>query len=112
MADARDISDVIERIDAFETRNGVRMEGLYAKLTEVRSELFVTVIGELHALAGRGLSSDLEIVISVHDDKGRVVATDVTYISEDTFFGFEVFSERIEVPRVDIAKIRVYPKAS
>ena len=112
MAGQRDLSELIERLEAFETRNVVRLEGLYAKIEDLDPELYMEVYGEVHATDGTEIATDLEIVISAHDTLGRVVATSSAYLSADTFFAFDVFSTSFQVPQSDIVKVRVYPKPS
>ena len=110
-----DQTDLIERIEAFEEKFGVKFEGLYAAFGEEDEDGAVRVVvrGEAHARdKGSKIDESLDVVVAVYDDKGRVIGKGDHYLSQDSFFGFEVFEiDLYDVPRAP-ARIRLYPKAS
>lgn len=106
----KDVSHLIERLEAFEDRLGVSLEGLYASQnTRIGS---VAVNGELHPLEGTELSEDVDIVVTLYDVAGRVIGTTSESVRSKNFFGFEAFSKTFYEPGgPPVAKIRIYPKA-
>jgi hypothetical protein len=104
----KDVTDLIERLEAFEDRLGVNLEGLFA---EVSQDGYANVNGELHLREGTELERDIEVVATIYDSSGRVLAVDDARFDSDSFFGFEAFSLFMEVGNKKPAKIRVYPKA-
>ncbi len=110
MAQNKDVSHLIERLEAFEDRLGVSLEGLYAS---VLSQIdFLQVNGELHPREGTGLDDDIEVVVSLYDTSGRVMGVKTERVRADSFFGFEAFSKTFgPMGDLPIAKIRIYPKA-
>ena len=109
VAQNKDVSHLIERLEAFEDRLGVSFEGLYASvLTEID---FLEVNGELHPREGTGLDDDIDVVVSLHDNAGRVLGVQTESIRADSFFGFEAFSRTFgPIGNPSIVKIRIYPK--
>src|SRR5215210_1878735 len=106
----KDVSHLIERLEAFEDRLGVSLEGLYASQNTKTSAIYVN--GELHSLEGTKLSEDVVIVVTMHDAAGRVLCTGTATVSSESFFGFEAFSQIFFQPGgPTVAKIRIYPKA-
>jgi hypothetical protein len=103
-----DISDLIEHVEAFENRLGVRLAGLFAKID---SDGDIRVYGELHSRNSAELNQDVEVVVTVYDSSGRVVGVDETLFDSDSFFGFEAFSALLLLEGIRPARIRVYPKA-
>ncbi len=110
----KDITDLVQRLDAFEERLGVRIVALSA--FEVKDEYSddadITVRGELHAVSGTNLANDLQLQISVYDAAGRVIQTDIDYIDSDSFFGFHTFEIKCSVAPGLAKKIRLVPKPS
>ncbi len=104
----RDVTDLIERLEAFEDRLGVSLEGLFARLYEDIDR--ISLNGEIHPHVGTGLHEDVEVVATVYDSDGRVIDTSYQYFFADSFFGFEVFSFPMDIGDIQPAKIRVYPK--
>src|SRR5215210_9086947 len=84
-----DVSNLIERVETFEDRLGVRLEGLFAKADDDGD---IRVFGELHARNAAELDQDVEVVVTVYDSSGRVIGVDETNFYSDSFFGFEAFS--------------------
>ncbi len=107
----RDVTDLIERLEAFEDRLGVSLEGLFAKLSDRGyGRIYIKVNGELHLREGAELKQHLRVVATIHDLSGRVLDVADTILDHDSFYGFEAFSLSIEVGDNQPAKIRVYPK--
>jgi len=105
-----DVTDLIERLEAFEERLGVSLEGLFAGILQRRE--YIRVNGELHPREGTELKQNTEVVATVYDQSGRVLAVQSERFSTDSFFGFEAFSLFIhmDVGSNRPARIRVYPK--
>lgn len=110
MAKNEDVTHLLERLEAFEDRVGVSLEGLYAARDAESGSLEVN--GELHPRDGAELENDVDIVVTLHDSAGRVLEVTTEYINSDKFFGFEVFSTYVSGgDKLPLAKIRIYPKA-
>lgn len=105
---SQDITNLIERLEAFEERLGITLEGLFAFVEENTS---IKINGELHSHNSAQIGQNMQLVASVHDAAGRVIVTDTTYVLQDSFFGFETFSMTLWPPVATISKIRIYPKA-
>ncbi len=114
MARSKDVTHLVERLEAFEDRVGVSLEGLYAALDTEYGGLEVN--GELHLRNGTELNEDIQIVVTLYDAAGRVIDVTDKYIDSDRFFGFEAFSAYFNEPgdpeagTPPVAKIRIYPK--
>lgn len=107
----RDVTDLIERLEAFEDRLGVSLEGLFAKMSDRGYDrTYIDVNGELHLREGTELMQNLEVVAIAYDLSGRVLDVEDTGFWSDSFFGFEAFSLFMDVGDTQVAKIRVYPK--
>lgn len=104
---AQDITNLIERLEAFEERLGVTLEGLFASVSDFGS---VTVNGEIHSCNGAEIEQNTQVVVSVHDAAGRVLATNTQYFFAESFFAFETFSMLLPPAAAPISKIRIYPK--
>lgn len=89
----KDITSLVQRLETFEERLGVRIEGLSAfESTEVfDGEVDIKVRGELHAASGTNLEQDISLELSVHDAEGQVIQTGSDYIVSESFFGFQTF---------------------
>lgn len=111
----RDITNMLERLEAFEDRVGVTLEALFATMSE-RDEYDNTyeirVKGELHPQEGTELARDVDVVVATYDTTGRVIDSSEAWFDADSFFGFEIFSERLTIDEgIPVAKVRIYPKA-
>ncbi len=107
----KDVSHLIERLEAFEDRVGVSLEGLYASLDT--EDDWLTVNGEIHPRGGTELDSDIDMIVTLYDAAGRVLRTENRHVYSNEFFGFEAFSQLFhEASDPPVAKIRVYPKAA
>jgi hypothetical protein len=106
---SKDITHLIERLELFEERLGIRLEGLYAQISD--DCRWVTVTGEVHALEGMKLNQNIKIVGAVYDNSGRVLDIVENFVFAAEFYGFKVFRLTIELPpRANITKIRIYPE--
>lgn len=107
----QDVTRLVERLEAFEDRLGVRLEALSAAMWEDDDGVRLRVRGELHLKSGTGLQQNVELVAAVYDSPTRIVGTDHRYFYTAKFFGFEVFEMRVELdPVLKLTRIRVYPK--
>lgn len=103
----QDVTHLIERLELFEERIGVGLEGLFAKWNLSTGAIRVT--GEIHAHSGTVIPKDLKIVVSTHDDSGRVIGVNEHYLLKDKFFGLEAFEISVKTSSL-LSKIRLYPK--
>ena len=103
-----DATHLIERLEAFEERMGVRLEALFAYI-EIG---YLSVNGEVHPRDGTTIQQDVEVHVDAYDSSGRLVATTQATLSADVFFGFEAFHTMVGLPIRELSKIRVYPKAN
>jgi hypothetical protein len=103
--DEKDISHKIERLTELEDRLGIKLDALSA----FHSNNFVTVNGELRSKNGNELNTDLELVVSIYDQAGRVVEVSGDSFSRENFYGFETFSICCQTAK-EIHKIRIHPK--
>jgi lipopolysaccharide biosynthesis protein len=103
-----DLTHLIERIETFEDRCGVRIEAVHARQEEY-TPAWVLVNGELHPCDGVHLRGDTEVLADVYDSAGRLVAKGSHTFSASKFYGFETFSLLVQICG-DVSKIRLYPK--
>lgn len=105
-----EITELLERLEAFEDRIGVRLEALYAYYEDRRDEpgrIEIHVLGEIHAREGTQLEKAVSIDLGIYDGAGRLVATTGHGIFADTFFGFETFHLECEVMKDQLARLRL-----
>jgi hypothetical protein len=109
----KDVSHLIERLEAFEDRLGVRLEGLFARTGDDHADYYYIVLyGELHLNEGTELNQSIEVVATMYNSAGRVINIQNTRVYADSFFGFRPLKFFFQVDRnVQPAKIRVYPQA-
>jgi len=103
----QDCTDIVERINSFESRLGVGLGAIFAGWN-AESEC-LTVRGELRSKGGPELSDTLSINAVAYDDCGRVIATDDRAVLADDFFEFVVFEISLSTTNKP-AKIRLFPK--
>jgi hypothetical protein len=111
------LTDLIERLEAFEERAGVRIEALYAAFmagsgTQVRGVFYngIAVNGEVHPREGVNLPHPVTITADAYDCQGRLVQSANFTLEPAKFFGYETFSLGLYCGAAQVAKIRVYPK--
>jgi hypothetical protein len=103
-----DLTHLIERVETFEDRCGVRIEAVHARQDEYVPE-FVLVNGELHPSDGVQLRGNTEVLADVYDSAGGLVGKNSHTFSASTFYGFETFSLLVQISG-DVSRIRLYPK--
>jgi hypothetical protein len=111
MAAKRDITHLVERLEAFEERVGIELGAIYATVAgpDDDDEYYVEVNGEIQE-SGRGsLQDSLTIVMAVYDSEGRVIKTGAYFVSADSFLGFDTFGISVYAPLVP-GRIRLYPQ--
>jgi hypothetical protein len=102
---AKDLSDLIERVEAIETQFAVRFDALYAVLEDDE----VTLSGELYALQGETLKQGVDVVIAAYDRRGLVVGRSSASVDARRFFGFEPFRLALDhLPTTKLEKIVLY----
>jgi hypothetical protein len=106
-----DITDLIERLDALEERNGIRFEALNATFfIAINTCPTVRVCGEIHARDGLEITHRLKVAVTAYDPKGRILDTGQAWIAEpEKFYGFEAFVICLNTLG-QVAKVRVYPQ--
>lgn len=110
-----DVTNLIERLEAFEERMGVRLEALFADWDNngfKPPSTFLKLNGELHTREGNKIQQNISLVVDIYDGAGRLVGRNDQSFYAENFFGFETFQieQLLEVPKLTISKIRLYPK--
>lgn len=106
-----DVTHLIERLEAFEERMGVRLEALFAHIEHLGDvAVYLTVRGEVHPREAATIKESLDVHVDAYDSSGRLVAMNNDGIDADKFFGFEAFEVEVKLPIPELSEIRVYPK--
>lgn len=109
-AGIKDITNLIERLDVFEEKAGIRLEALSASIEIYDSQKGIyraKVLGELHPRDGTELRSDVSVNITAHDGEGRVVSKATHYVSAKGFFGFVPFEVQLHgLPTGRVSRLR------
>lgn len=101
----------VERLEVFEERAGVKLEGLCVRISPDSNRFEVN--GELYPRDGLHLSRTVELVFTIYGKDGGVLSTTSQTFYKDSFYGFEPFSVDIyNVEASKVGKIRVYPNSS
>ena len=89
----KDVTEIVERLEAFEDRLGVRLDGVFASIEGPDSdgEYTIQIAAEVHTVKGTTLKDDLTVVASAYDKRGRVVGTENNWFSASSFFAFDTF---------------------
>ena len=83
-----DATSLIERLEAFEDRMGVRLESVGAKVEDMGGDsVYLKVSGELHPQSGTELRQDVELVIAAYDTSSKIVGTGSRRFGAEGFFG-------------------------
>lgn len=106
----KDVTEQLQRLEAFEERMGVRLEALYADFHENQNGFHLTVNGELHPREGTQLSQNMRVVVDAYDSSGRLICKSDDIFWCEKFFGFQSFSIILNPRTSDLPKVRVYPK--
>ncbi|MFZ3074375.1 MAG: hypothetical protein WA093_04600 [Minisyncoccales bacterium] len=107
----KNLTNRIERLEAFEEKLGVTFEKLI-----VRIGYGINLHGELHSLAGNNLQESVYIECVVYDKQGLIIEQHSRFIDKDNFFGFDMLEFGLtnlkddEIANNDIGKIRIFPK--
>ena len=113
MAAEKDITHLIERLELFEERLGVRLEALSARIQLMdrsAGSYYLNVYGELHPEHGTTLRENIDLVVSAYDPSGRVIGLGHTYFVTGKFFGFEAFNAYCWCHGEFPAKVVLYPQ--
>ena len=109
-----DLSNHIERLEAFEHRAGIVLKSLsvFLSFDEDEEDNYVTIDigGEVHASKGEDVDQDFDVIAVAYDKKDRVIGTATISFYAENFFAFDAFSDSIQVHTKEINKIRIYPK--
>ena len=105
-----DCTALIERMENLEERTGVLLQAIFAECHENEGQIDVSVRGEAHTRMGDTLTQDVEIVASAYDAQGRLIATSSSWMSSDSFFGFDTFDLSLFDIAGKPARLRLFPK--
>jgi hypothetical protein len=97
----------IEQLEIFEERLCVRLEGLYASISENN---YITLNGELHSIDRIELEQSIKLMVSAHDTSGRIIGTAEKSISAKFFHNFEIFSLSFQSQSESVSRVRIYPR--
>lgn len=121
MAKTIEFIEKIERLEAFEEKFGIRLEGLSVSLVPSGTTIgttfiiasYIYVSGDMFAVNSTAIDRDIELVISCHDAAGKVLVSKKHSINAKSFSGIDTFSEKFYyplLPFVGVEKVRIYPK--
>lgn len=106
MSQQKDISHLLERLEAFEDRFDLRLSAMSAFIDEFNE---VVVHGELHPREGMQLKQPVLLSVDGYDAAGRLVGGTCLHLKPDQVYGYYSFIIRF-VPHVaELAKIRIFP---
>lgn len=107
-----DVTNLIEKLELFEERAGIRIEAMSAFVEKKSSDPYrsIQVHGEIYPSQGIELNNDVLIKMMVYDSMGRMVKTSEELYKANDFYGFEAISIWDYIPQVNISKIRIIPK--
>lgn len=112
-----DLTKKVERFPELEQRYGIKLEGVFAQVArdDVSSSLdaTMTVNGEVRALQAAGLPATIRLFASAHNSDGQVLGVWTTEVAREGFAICQAFSMHEycnALPRVEIAKIKLYPQ--
>ncbi|MGC8908508.1 MAG: hypothetical protein ACP5M0_13860 [Desulfomonilaceae bacterium] len=107
---SKDITNLVERSFEIETALHLGIYGIYAKEDP---EGQITLNGEVRADSGRALPKDLILVITFHDNLGRIPHVEEVDFNSSSPLGSHVFSVQWVLPpdiaQGSLAKIRIQP---
>ena len=111
MSKERNLNSLIEHLEAFEERLGVRFEALSAWYESHHGEHELFVGGELHVENGSTLTRPISVAADAYNSSNQLLATESHEFDPTTFFGYETFLIWIQrLPHDNLEKIRIYPK--
>lgn len=107
-----DLTSLVERMPAFEEKTGVALTGISVFLDRDDDFEYMTISvrGELQAVEEYSVKDDFSIKIVLYDENDRVIGNSNINFGLEDFFGFDVFSEWVDIPVAEIGKIRIFPK--
>ena len=112
----RDITRLVERLEAIEEQVGIRLEAISARLT-IYDDYIVYVFGEVHPINGTTIKHPVGLFLSFYDTAGRVVDvhSSSAYFDPARFYGLDVFRlgghcQRTAIMPANLARIRLIPK--
>ena len=114
MEKGRNLSDRVEQVVPLEERLGVSLSAIGAYVRTDADGRAISVAGEIRPQRGTRLEQDLEVVVTVYDEKRRVIGTGSHKVYRKTFWTFETFGlDLFGIPRdTEVARIRVFPKGT
>lgn len=109
-----DITNRIERLEAFEKRANVVIKAMAAFLSEPDDdqEQTLTARGELHSIDGDELAVDIQLDLVVYDKDGRVIETSMDFVDSETFFSFHTFELSVYLRDGLFGTAKIIPKVN
>lgn len=105
-----DLSNKVERIEAFEERLGVRIENVSVWFDDEEED--ISILFEFHSASGTTISQDITVEIVAYNNRGQIIAKEEDFYFQERFWGFETCKCYLEeISPKNISKIRVYPIA-
>jgi hypothetical protein len=106
MSQKKDITHLLERLEAFEDRFDLRLNAMSAFMDEFNE---VVVYGELHPREGMQLKQPVALSVDGYDAAGRIVGGTCSHFKPDQVYGYFSFEAKFVTPVVELAKIRIFP---
>lgn len=111
-----EITSMIERIQSYEEKMRVKLEGLYAVLISRskmdESEYSVEILGELHLLGDGQMKFDIILVALVYNSSGNAIAAKELEIKRKGLFGFTPFKLTFNRLSDKPDRIKIYPEVN
>ncbi|MFW6039050.1 MAG: hypothetical protein ACOC9P_01070 [bacterium] len=107
----KDLSHLIERVEAFEERVGVHLQAMSATHVGFFDYTTIQVYGEVTSRTGNTLAADVDVFAVVYDTEGKVVAARTCTIRAAEFLDFAVFGIQVNGLVQEPARVRVFPQA-
>lgn len=107
---SKNLTKSVERIEAFEEKLGIKIENVIVNVSD--NFEFIKVLFDMYALNGKSLNSSLYLTTSYYgEDNNLLGISDLIYVDEHSFMGFETCEIVGEVDNAnEVKKIRLYPK--
>ena len=107
MSEKKDITHLLERLEAFEDRFELRFNAMSAFIDEFNE---VVIMAELHPREGMQLKQPVLVSFDGYDAAGRIVAGTACHIKPDKFYGYYSFIARFKTPVAGLTQIRMFPQ--
>jgi hypothetical protein len=109
----------VQQFELLEERLGISIKGLTARMstchreeTDPERKIFITVNAEVIATSGGEIDQNFQLQLVISDSNGNVLGTEIQYYWQPTFFGLDVFSVYVEIFKMDVCTLKLFPKRS